>query len=45
MKGRIAAILEGAPQPMVAVGAAHLAGEDGLPALLIARGYGVRRIQ
>ena len=43
--GRIAAILEGAPQPMVAVGAAHLAGEDGLPALLIARGYAVRRIQ
>lgn len=42
---RLAALLEGEPRPLVAVGSAHLAGEDGLPALLAARGYTMRRIQ
>jgi uncharacterized protein YbaP (TraB family) len=42
---RIAALVEGGRRPFVAVGTAHLFGEDSLPALLEAQGYTVRRIQ
>ncbi len=38
-------MLEKQPRPFVAVGAAHVSGPDGLPALLEQRGYAVTRIQ
>ncbi len=42
---RLIAMLSSRARPFVAVGAAHLAGPDGLPAMLAARGYTVTRLQ
>ena len=42
---RIAEMVDAGRRPFVAVGTAHLFGEQSLPALLEARGYTVRRIQ
>ena len=42
---QIAAMLDAGERPFVAVGAAHVAGIDGLPEMLSARGLAVKRVQ
>lgn len=42
---KIATMLDKGQRPFVAVGAAHVAGEGGVPALLEAKGYKVERVQ
>ncbi|WP_309623178.1 TraB/GumN family protein [Novosphingobium sp.] len=42
---RLIALLGARARPFIAVGAAHMAGPDGLPAMLAAQGYTVTRLQ
>lgn len=43
--GRIADAIRSGRKPFVAVGAAHMAGPDGLPAMLQAKGFRITRIE